>query len=60
MFEGLRCKHKGHLFVDSRSIPGTTVCVRCRHRQSFDGATITPPEKTDTSSFRAIDLSPER
>lgn len=56
MFEGLRCKRKGHMFVDSRSTPGTMVCVRCRHRQSFDGATVTQ-EKTDTSSFKAIDLS---
>lgn len=56
MFEGLRCKRKGHLFVDSRSTPGTMVCVRCRHRQGFDGAAVTQ-EKTDNRSSEAIDLS---
>jgi hypothetical protein len=37
MFKTLRCYRKGHLFVDSRSMPGTQVCVRCRHRKPFEG-----------------------
>ena len=37
MFKSLRCFRKGHLFVDSRSTPGFQVCVRCRHRQPFEG-----------------------
>lgn len=41
MFEALRCAVKGHLFVDSRSQPGTKVCVRCRERRLFEG--LEPP-----------------
>lgn len=37
MFEALRCAQKGHVFVDSRSQPGTQVCVRCRLRKPFEG-----------------------
>lgn len=37
MLKTLRCFRKGHWFVDSRSTPGTQVCVRCRHRQPFEG-----------------------
>lgn len=37
MFSFARCAWKGHLFVDSRSQPGTQVCVRCRQRQPFEG-----------------------
>lgn len=37
MFKTLKCARKGHLFVDSRSQPGTQVCVRCQHRQRFEG-----------------------
>lgn len=40
MFKSLRCFRKGHLFVDSRSMAGTQVCVRCRHRQPFEGLTV--------------------
>jgi len=36
-----RCARSGHLFVDSRSQPGTQVCVRCRLRQPFEG--LEPP-----------------
>jgi len=35
MFETLRCKLKGHQFVDSRSQPGMVTCVRCKHREPF-------------------------
>lgn len=37
MFKSLRCFRKGHLFVDSRSMPGTQVCVRCKQRRPFEG-----------------------
>ena len=37
MLETLRCRVKGHIFVDSRSQAGTQVCIRCRHRQPFEG-----------------------
>lgn len=36
MFKSLRCKIKGHTFVDSRSLPGMQTCVRCRTRQPFE------------------------
>lgn len=36
MFNSLRCRLKGHLFVDSRSLPGMQTCVRCRLRQPFE------------------------
>lgn len=36
MFKTIRCLAKGHLFVDSRSTPGTQVCVRCRLRKPFE------------------------
>ena len=37
MFQALKCLLKGHIYVDSRSQPGTQVCVRCRHRRPFEG-----------------------
>lgn len=37
MFKTLKCRLAGHIFVDSRSEPGTQVCVRCRYRQAFEG-----------------------
>lgn len=40
MFKSLRCFRKGHLFVDSRSMAGTQVCVRCRCRQPFEGLSV--------------------
>jgi hypothetical protein len=36
MLNSLRCRLKGHLFVDSRSLPGMQTCVRCRLRQPFE------------------------
>jgi hypothetical protein len=45
MFEALRCAVKGHLFVDSRSQPGTQVCLRRRRRQLFEGLTKNSPER---------------
>ncbi|GAA0637258.1 hypothetical protein [Brevundimonas lenta] len=36
MLKSLRCLMKGHLFIDSRSTPGTQVCVRCRLRKPFE------------------------
>lgn len=37
MFRSMRCRLKGHVYVDSRSRPGTRVCVRCQDRQLFEG-----------------------
>ena len=37
MFQSLKCLFKGHVYVDSRSQPGTEVCVRCRRRRPFEG-----------------------
>ena len=37
MFKSTRCAWKGHIFVDSRSQPGMQVCIRCKHRQPFEG-----------------------
>jgi len=37
MFKSMKCLLKGHLYVDSRSQPGTRVCVRCKDRQPFEG-----------------------
>lgn len=34
---------KGHMFVDSRSQPGTQVCVRCRQRRPFERLAPRPP-----------------
>lgn len=44
MFEALRCAWKGHQFVDSRSQPGTQVCLRCRERRPFEGLQSRPAE----------------
>ncbi len=46
MFKSLKCHLKGHLYVDSRSQPGSQVCVRCRHRLPFEGLTAGPVAET--------------
>lgn len=46
MFKSLTCNLKGHLYVDSRSQPGTRVCVRCRHRLPFEGLPLRPVAET--------------
>lgn len=50
MLKSLKCIIKGHLFVDSRSQPGTQVCVRCRHRLPFEGLTPPPPPASGKGS----------
>jgi len=50
MFKSLKCAIKGHLFVDSRSQAGTQVCVRCRHRQPFEGLARTPAPQSDSAA----------
>ena len=45
MLQSLRCALKGHIFVDSRSMPGMQTCVRCRIRRPFDNSQ--PPKPTD-------------
>ncbi len=54
MFKSLRCFRKGHLFVDSRSMAGTQVCVRCRFRQPFEGLALAahPVEQRATADYR--------
>ena len=49
MLETFRCRVKGHVFVDSRSQPGMQVCVRCRHREPFEGLSrgTEPPARDD-------------
>jgi hypothetical protein len=42
MFKSLRCKIKGHTFVDSRSLPGMQTCIRCRTRQPFESLKMGP------------------
>lgn len=42
----LRCRIKGHVFVDSRSVPGTKVCTRCRLREPFEGLKKPPTGAT--------------
>lgn len=37
MLKSMKCRLKGHVYVDSRSQPGTRVCVRCQDRQPFEG-----------------------
>jgi hypothetical protein len=37
MFRSMQCRLKGHVYVDSRSQPGTRVCVRCQDRRPFEG-----------------------
>ena len=37
MLKSMKCRLKGHVYVDSHSQPGTRVCVRCQDRQPFEG-----------------------
>jgi hypothetical protein len=53
MFNSLRCKLKGHVFVDSRSMPGMQTCVRCRVRRPFESVRDFPPATTDDNPPRA-------
>lgn len=50
MFKSLKCRLKGHVYVDSRSQPGTQICVRCRHRKPFESFTAEPPLEDSTDS----------
>lgn len=53
MFKTFRCLTKGHVFVDSRSTPGTKVCVRCRKRVLFEGLEpISAPPATHDQDVR--------
>lgn len=42
MLKSMKCLLKGHVYVDSRSQPGTRVCVRCKDRKPFEGLTPEP------------------
>lgn len=35
------------MYVDSRSQPGTQVCVRCRYRHPFDGLGLRQAESAE-------------
>ena len=50
MLKSLKCLFKGHLYIDSRSQPGTQICVRCRDRKPFEGLIRPPSRGTGTSS----------
>ncbi len=56
MFESIRCRLKGHLYVDSKSTPGTQVCVRCRHRMPFEGLAARGEVPADPPSESGPDL----
>lgn len=47
MLKSLKCRFAGHLYVDSRSQPGTKVCIRCRHREPFEGLTRPSSDKAE-------------
>ena len=49
MLKSMKCRLKGHVYVDSRSQPGTRVCVRCQDRQPFEGLRE-PSGNGDTSA----------
>ena len=57
MLKSLKCFRKGHLFVDSRSSPGTQVCVRCRLRKPFEGLAI-PGSTRAVPADRGATVSP--
>lgn len=42
MLKTLRCKVKGHIFVDSRTLPGMQTCARCRTRVPFEALSVDP------------------
>ena len=54
MFKSMKCRLKGHLFVDSRSQPGTQVCVRCGNRRPFEGLASTADEIGTNQADRSI------
>lgn len=48
MLKSMKCLLKGHVYVDSRSQPGTRVCVRCKDRKPFEG--LTPPSSSSAAT----------
>lgn len=48
MLKSVKCLLKGHVYVDSRSQPGTRVCVRCGDRKPFEG--LIPPSSDGGAS----------
>jgi len=57
LLKSLKCRWRGHLYVDSRSQPGTKACVRCRHHVPFEGltlATATEPRPGKAASGRTL------
>lgn len=53
MLKSLKCLLKGHAYIDSRSHPGTQVCVRCRHRKPFEG--LMPPPNGSVTADKSKD-----
>ena len=53
MFRSMQCRLKGHVYVDSRSQPGTRVCVRCQDRRPFEGLRERPGDADQSAHPRA-------
>ena len=53
MFRSMQCRLKGHVYVDSRSQPGTRVCVRCQDRRPFEGLRETSGDADQSAHPRA-------
>jgi hypothetical protein len=53
MFQSMQCRLKGHVYVDSRSQPGTRVCVRCQDRRPFEGLRETSGDADQSAHPRA-------
>jgi hypothetical protein len=53
MFQSMQCRLKGHVYVDSRSQPGTRVCVRCQDRRPFEGLRETSGDAEQSAHPRA-------
>lgn len=53
MLKSMKCLMKGHAFVDSRSQPGTRVCVRCRARKNFEGLSSPSGDRESDAAGRA-------
>ncbi len=54
MLKTLRCKLKGHIFVDSRTLPGMQTCVRCRTRVPFETLMATLPTVEEPTTRRLL------
>lgn len=65
MLRSLKCRLKGHLYVDSRSQAGTQVCIRCKHRRPFENFTaaapgVDNPSPEESSPVQGVSRTSER